>query len=161
MGFLLQNVIYEWFLDWPDVKNKLFGSETHEKIDELLVTLDKFTIKESDLNGALNGILLLLDTYKFNLTEFSAGKIQIPKAQIVDRDSSKQYFEDAALNAVDLHLLGQLGMISNKGWCKKTLTKVYFQTINNILHKLTKFRFQKTKILSAFYTVTWCTFLKS
>ena len=114
MGFLLQNVIYESLLDWPDVKNKLFGSETHEKIDNLLVTLDKFTIKESDLNGALNGILLLLDTYKFNLTEFSAGKIQIPKAQIVDRDSSKQYFEDAALNAVDLHLLGQLGMISNK-----------------------------------------------
>ena len=92
----------------------MFGSETHKKVDKLLVTLDKFTIKESDLNGALSGILLLLDTYKFNLTEFSAGKIQIPKAQIIDRDSSEQYFEDAALGAVDLHLMGQIGMIPNK-----------------------------------------------
>ena len=95
-------------LEWPRVKNKLFGNDTNDQIDNLLNLVKDYDIKESDLNGALNGLRLLISTYKFNLTEFANGKISIPEAQRIDMDISEEYFEDTPLIVHDLHLLGQL-----------------------------------------------------
>ena len=95
-------------LEWPRVKEKLFGNDTNDQIDNLINLVKGYDIKESDLNGALNGLRLLISTYKFNLTEFANGKITIPKAQRIDMDISEEYFEDTPLIVQDLHLLGQL-----------------------------------------------------
>ena len=74
----------------------------------MLNLVKDYDIKESDLNGALNGLRLLISTYKFNLTDFANGKISIPEAQRIDMDISEEYFEDTPLIVHDLHLLGQL-----------------------------------------------------
>ena len=73
-------------VDWPQVQERLFGNRTKEKIDTLLDSLNKHSVVEKDLAGAMGGLFLLANTYNFNLTEMAAGKIRIPEAQTIERD---------------------------------------------------------------------------
>ena len=60
------------------------------------------------MEGSIRGLLLLLDTYQFNLTDFSQGRIQIPKAQRTDLGITEKYIQDNPLSLADLHVLGQM-----------------------------------------------------
>ena len=60
------------------------------------------------MDGSIHGLLLLINTYQFNLTDFSQGKIKIPKAQRMDLGVTEKYIQDNPLTLPDLHLLGQM-----------------------------------------------------
>ena len=60
------------------------------------------------MEGSIRGLLLLLDTYQFNLTDFSQGRIQIPNAQRMDLGITEKYIQDNPLSLADLHTLGQM-----------------------------------------------------
>ena len=77
-------------------------------LDDILNIFSEFKIKESDMEGSIRGLLLLLDTYQFNLTDFSQGRIQIPKVQHMDMDITEKYIQDNPLSLSDLHNLGLL-----------------------------------------------------
>ena len=77
-------------------------------LDDILNVSSEFKIKESDMEGSIRGLLLLLDTYQFNLMDFSQGRIQIPKVQRMDMDITEKYIQDNPLSLSDLHNLGLL-----------------------------------------------------
>ena len=60
------------------------------------------------MDGSIHGLLLLINTYQFNLTDFIQGKFQIPKAQYVDLGMTEKYIQDNPLTLSDLHVLGQM-----------------------------------------------------
>ena len=70
---------------WPQLNGTLFNNATESKLDETIALLEKYDISEEDLEGAMKGLVLLLSTYRFNITDFVNGKIRIPKAQVIDR----------------------------------------------------------------------------
>ena len=73
-------------IDWPKVKERLFGNKTKEKLEKLLASLSEQSVTEKELEGAAGGLFLLAYTYEFNLTELASGQIRIPDAQCVERD---------------------------------------------------------------------------
>ena len=93
-------------LQWPQVKQKVFNVKAQERLEELIALLETFP-KEADMDGAFSGLLLLHETYNFNLTEVAAGKIRIP--------GTEEYIEtDYKLFPYDLVVLGKLAF--NRGF---------------------------------------------
>ena len=69
---------------WPNLKHALFN-QSEAKLDEMISLLEKYDISEEDLEGAMKGLVLLLSTYRFNITEFVNGKIRVPEAQAIGK----------------------------------------------------------------------------
>ena len=70
---------------WPNLKHALFN-QSEAKLDEMISLLEKYDISEEDLEGAMKGLVLLLSTYRFNITEFVNGKIRVPEAQAIGKN---------------------------------------------------------------------------
>ena len=74
----------------------------------MIELLDKYDITEDDLEGAMKGLVLLLSTYRFNITEFVNGKIRIPQAQVIDRGVRNPVIEDTPMIIEDIEILSKI-----------------------------------------------------
>ena len=90
---------------WPNLKHNLFNDPNEERLDEMIKLLEKYDISEEDLEGAMKGLVLLLSTYRFNVTDFINGKIRVPEAQALDRGKKNLLIEDAKMTIEDIELL--------------------------------------------------------
>ena len=103
------SIIKRTSMEWPKLKEKLFGNKTQEKVSEFLGNMTIYNIGEKDLEGAMQGLLLLTYTYRLNISELARGKIRIPNAQAIEQNIPVGSFvEDSPLNAKDLELMGKL-----------------------------------------------------
>jgi hypothetical protein len=101
-------------IEWPSVKNLLFGSKAKQRLEDLVTLTSEYDITEADLDGAMKGIFLLIETYRLNVTEFAKGQIRIPHAQVLERGlTSPTYAEDSPLSAQDVKILGQIAFNTN------------------------------------------------
>jgi hypothetical protein len=101
-------------IEWPSVKNLLFGSKAKQRLEDLVTLTSEYDITEADLDGAMKGIFLLIETYRLNVTEFAKGQIRIPHAQAIERGpTSPTYAEDSPLSGQDVKILGQIAFNTN------------------------------------------------
>lgn len=111
-------------LDWPKVKEALFGQETMKELTDFQQVVNNQVVTDEEMLGALEGLLLLSYTYDFNLTELAEGLIQIPKAQAIERGLNPQdyYIQDSRIEVKELLLMGQLAFNKNRfDWSIKFL----------------------------------------
>ena len=110
------SLIKRTYLDWPAVTEKLFGQEAETQLQQLTDLIYKHDIPSSELEGAMGGLYLLLNCYKFNLTEFFDGTIHVPKAQAIERGISAEegIISDSPLTTFDIKLLGQFAFNSKR-----------------------------------------------
>ena len=59
------------------MKKVLFDEKSEKELEDLLEAMESFP-GEDELEGALNGIFLLHETYDLNLTAFSLGQVEVP-----------------------------------------------------------------------------------
>ena len=93
---------------WPNLKHHLFNNQTEDRLDEMIKLLEKYDISEEDLEGAMKGLVLLLSTYRFNITNFVNGKIRVPEAQALDHGKQNLEIEDAKMSINDIELLAKV-----------------------------------------------------
>lgn len=86
----------------------LFDEKSEKELEELLEAMESFP-GESELEGALNGIFLLHETYDLNLTAFSLGQVEIPgqPGEILQSDHQVRFpkwWQDSKLQGSKLKL---------------------------------------------------------
>lgn len=111
-------------MDLPKVYEKLFSNKSQEKIENMSKLINKYQITDEELEGAVRGLFLLTNTYKFNLVDFAQGKIKIPKAQAIERGLKPEeaFINDAQISTQEMHLIAKLAFNDNRlDWSLKYL----------------------------------------